>query len=121
VRWALVQSRRKSIASLGKTTGTATGIGSNVTRMRKGNKMNSGSPQIPVGLFAKTPDIIAESLASRETFPDGPATGMRMLTFYISYAGRHLSASRMRGLERAKKLLAARMERMLKEERQPAA
>jgi hypothetical protein len=44
-----------------------------------------------------------------------------MLVFYISYAGRHLSASRMRGLERAKKLLAARMERMLKEERRQAA
>jgi hypothetical protein len=83
--------------------------------------MNMVSPQIPIGLFAKTPNVIAESLASRETFPDGPATGMRMLTFYISYAGRHLSASRMRGLERAKKLLAARIERMVKEARQQAA
>jgi len=83
--------------------------------------MNPGCPQIPVGLFAKAPELIAESLASRETFPDGPTTGMRMLTFYISYAGRHLSASRMRGLERAKKLLAARMERMVKEERRQAA
>ena len=83
--------------------------------------MNMVSPKIPIGLFAKTPNVIAESLASRETFPDGPATGMRMLTFYISYAGRHLSASRMRGLERAKKLLAARIERMVKEARQQAA
>jgi hypothetical protein len=83
--------------------------------------MNMVSPQIPIGLFAKAPNVIAESLASRETFPDGPATGMRMLTFYISYAGRHLSASRMRGLERAKKLLAARIERMVKEARQQAA
>ena len=83
--------------------------------------MIPGSPQIPVGLFAKAPELIAESLASKETYPDGPATGMRMLTFYISYASRHLSASRMRGLERAKKLLAARMERMLKEERRQAA
>jgi len=71
--------------------------------------MIPGSPQIPVGLFAKAPELIAESLASKETYPDGPATGI------------HLSASRMRGLERAKKLLAARMERMLKEERRQAA
>jgi hypothetical protein len=101
----------------------AGGIGSNVTHdgCERGNKMNPGSPQIPVGLFAKAPELIAESLASKETYPDGPATGMRMLVFYISYAGRHLSVSRMRGLERAKKLLAARMERMLKEERQQAA
>ena len=83
--------------------------------------MNMVSPKIPIGLFAKAPNVIAESLASREAFPEGPATGMRMLTFYISYAGRHLSASRMRGLERAKKLLAARIERMVKEERQQAA
>jgi uncharacterized protein DUF3175 len=83
--------------------------------------MSSGSPQIPVGLFAKAPEAIVESLASKETCPDGPATGMRMLTFYIAYAGKRLSASRMRSLERAKKLLALRMERMLKEERQRAA
>jgi hypothetical protein len=83
--------------------------------------MNQDPPQIPIGLFAKAPEIIAESLASKETFPDGPAAGMRMLTFYISYAGRHLSASRMRGLERAKKLLTTRIERMVKERRKPAA
>jgi len=49
------------------------------------------------------------------------ATEMRMLTFHISYAISQLSASRMRGLERAKKLLAARMERMLKETMSAAA
>jgi hypothetical protein len=83
--------------------------------------MNEGLTQIPLGLFAKAPEIIADSLASKETFPNGPANGMRMLAFYIAYAGKHLSASRMRNLERAKKLLALRMERMLKEERRQAA
>jgi hypothetical protein len=44
-----------------------------------------------------------------------------MLTFYISYGGKHLSVSRRRNLERAKKLLSARMERMQKEEHRRAA
>jgi tRNA(adenine34) deaminase len=84
-------------------------------------KMISGFSQIPAGLLARSPEAIAESLASKETFPDGPGVGMRMLTFYISYGGKHLSASRRRNLERARKLLAVRMERTLKEERRQAA
>jgi len=83
--------------------------------------MISGLSRISAALLARPPEEIAEALASKETFPDGPAAGMRMLTFYISYAGRHLSASRMRGLERAKKLLTTRIERMVKERRKPAA
>lgn len=82
--------------------------------------MISGFSQISASLLASSPEVIAESLASKETFPDGPAIGMRMLTFYISYGGKHLSISRRRNLERAK-LLAARMERMLKDERRQAA
>jgi hypothetical protein len=83
--------------------------------------MNEGFTEIPLSLFAKTPETIADALASKETFPGGPANGMRMLAFYIAYAGKHLSASRMRSLERAKKLLASRMEQMLKDERRQAA
>jgi hypothetical protein len=83
--------------------------------------MISGFSQISASLLASSPEVIAESLASKETVPDGPAIGMRMLTFYISYGGKHLSISRRRNLERAKKLLAARMERMLKDERREAA
>jgi hypothetical protein len=83
--------------------------------------MISGFAQIPVGLLAMSAEAIAESLASKERFPDGPAIGMRMLTFYISYGGKHLSVSRRRNLERAKKLLSARVERMQKEEHRRAA
>ncbi|MGO9437570.1 MAG: DUF3175 domain-containing protein [Terracidiphilus sp.] len=83
--------------------------------------MKPDSLEIPAGLFSKSPETIAELLASKETYPDGPANGMRMLSFYIAYAGRHLSASRIRSLERAKKLLAARLERRLKEDRRQAA
>jgi tRNA(adenine34) deaminase len=39
-----------------------------------------------------------------------------MLTFYINRAGRGLSASRKRTLEKAKKLLSARVDEARKEE-----
>ena len=82
--------------------------------------MNQGLPQFPPGLFTMAPERIVESLISKEKFPEGPATGMRMLTFYLSYAGKHLSPSRLRRLERAKKLLAAHVNRDIKAERQQA-
>jgi tRNA(adenine34) deaminase len=69
-----------------------------------------------VGLFTKDPQTIAESLASKEVSPQGPASGLRMLTFYINRAGRGLSASRKRTLEKAKKLLSARVDEARKEE-----
>ena len=83
--------------------------------------MHQESPQIPPGLFTMPAERIVESLISKEQFPGGPASGMRMLTFYLSYAGKHLSPSRLRHLERARKLLAAHVDRMMKAGRQKAA
>jgi len=57
------------------------------------------------GLFNKDASTIARSLASKKTSPKGPASGMRMLNFYINRAGHNLSASRKKELARAKKLL----------------
>ena len=71
---------------------------------------------MPVGLFAQDAETIAASLASKEVSPQGPATGMRVLTFYISRAGRTLSASRLKKLEKARKLLLAQVEKALKEQ-----
>ncbi len=68
----------------------------------------------PAGLFNKPAEEIAESLASNEVIPQGPAAGMRLLTFYISHAAGRLSPSKLRRLEKARKLLAARMERDLR-------
>ena len=52
--------------------------------------------------FAHT---IAEHLASKKVSPKGPASGMRMLNFYINRAGKNLSAARHKELEHAKELL----------------
>jgi len=75
--------------------------------------MNPAAP--PPGLFKKAPEEIAESLASTEVNPQGAAAGMRLLTFYISHAAARLNPARLRKLEKARKLLALRMERELKE------
>lgn len=63
------------------------------------------------GLFKQDAETIARSLASKKVSPKGPASGMRMLTFYVNRAGKNLSASRKKVLERAKELLHERMEK----------
>ena len=57
------------------------------------------------GLFTKDASTIVRSLASKKTSPKGPASGMRMLNFYINRAGHNLSASRKTELQRAKLIL----------------
>ena len=61
------------------------------------------------GLFKKGAKTIARELASKQVSPKGPASGMRMLTFYINRAGKNLSTRRLKVLENAKELLHARI------------
>jgi tRNA(adenine34) deaminase len=63
------------------------------------------------GLFLKSAMEIARALATKRVAPKGPASGMRMLNFYINRAGENLSAERHGVLEHAKELLSARIER----------
>ena len=71
------------------------------------------SARLSSGLFTMPAEAIAESLASKEISPNGPSSGLRLLTFYINYAGKRLSPSRRRNLEKAKKLLEERVTREL--------
>jgi hypothetical protein len=64
---------------------------------------DSTHPQ--AGLFNQGAKTIARELASKKVSPKGPSSGMRMLTFYINRAGKNLTASRLKVLENAKKLL----------------
>ena len=57
------------------------------------------------GLFNQSASAIAKALASKKVSPKGPASGMRMLNFYINRAGKNLSASRHAELEKAKSKL----------------
>jgi hypothetical protein len=69
--------------------------------------------RLSVGMFTLPAETIAETLASPEISPQGPSSGLRLLTFYINYAGKRLSASRRKNLEKAKKLLSNRVTREL--------
>ncbi len=63
------------------------------------------------GLFTKDPETIAKKLASKKVSPKGPGSGMRMLTYYINRAGKELSATRRRDLEKAKDLLSEKVKK----------
>lgn len=65
----------------------------------------------PEGLFTRSAQTIARTLASKEVSPKGPASGLRMLTFFINRAGKGLSSTRRAELEKAKVLLSKRVRR----------
>jgi tRNA(adenine34) deaminase len=72
-------------------------------------KVKTDSTHPPEGLFTKSAATIARTLASKEVSPKGPASGMRMLTYFINRGGRGLSASRRAELEKAKALVSRRI------------
>jgi len=84
-------------------------------------KVTTDSTHPQKGLFTKDPATIARSLASKKVSPKGPASGMRMLTYFINRAGKGLSASRRAKLERAKTLLSARIRNAKQRRNQKAA
>lgn len=79
------------------------------SRSRWVAKVNTDSTHPREGLFTKSPQIIARELASKKVSPKGPASGMRMLTYFINRGGKGLSASRRAALEKAKELLSRRI------------
>jgi len=72
-------------------------------------KVKTDSTHPPAGLFTKSASTIARTLASKKVSPKGPASGMRMLTYFINRAGRGLSAKRRAELQKAKSLLSERV------------
>jgi tRNA(adenine34) deaminase len=73
--------------------------------------VTTDSTHPPAGLFTKRAATIARSLASKEVSPKGPASGLRMLTYFINRGGRGLSSERRAELEKAKLLLSKRIHR----------
>jgi tRNA(adenine34) deaminase len=74
-------------------------------------KVKTDSTHPPVGLFTRSARTIANGLASAKVSPKGPASGMRMLNYFINRAGKGLTAERRAELEKAKSLLSKRIER----------
>jgi tRNA(adenine34) deaminase len=68
-------------------------------------KVTTDSTHPEKGLFLKSPNSIAHALATKKVSPKGPASGMRMLTFYVNRAGKNLGKDRLADLRRAKAIL----------------
>ncbi len=68
-------------------------------------KVDTDSTHPEPGLFEKGPRTVAQALASKKVSPKGPASGMRMLNFYINRAGNNLTEDRLAVLQRAKTIL----------------
>ena len=79
------------------------------TKRRWVKDVKTDSTHPPEGLFTKSPEEIARSLASKRVSPKGPGSGVRMLTYFINRAGKGLSATRRAKLERAKMLLSEKI------------
>ena len=73
--------------------------------------VTTDSTHPPPGLFTKSAATIARTLASKKVSPKGPASGMRMLTYFINRAGKGLDSDRRAELEKAKQLLSDRIHR----------
>jgi tRNA(adenine34) deaminase len=73
--------------------------------------VTTDSTHPPAGLFTRDAAAIARTLASKKVSPKGPASGMRMLTYFINRGGRGRSKTRRAELKRAKRLLSARVRR----------
>ena len=74
-------------------------------------KVKTESTHPPEGLFTKSASTISRSLASKKVSPKGPASSLRMLSYFINRGGKGLSAERRATLERAKILLSNRVRR----------
>lgn len=72
-------------------------------------KVHTESTYPPEGLFTKSAATIAKALASKKVSPKGPASGMRMLNYYINRAGHNLTDERREELEKAKALLSEKI------------
>ena len=75
------------------------------TKKKWSAKVDTDSTHPHEGLFNEDASTIASELASERVSPKGPASGMRMLNFYINRAGKNLSSEREAELEKAKSLL----------------
>jgi tRNA(adenine34) deaminase len=77
------------------------------TKKKWSAKVDTDSTHPDEGLFNQSASAIAKALASKKVSPKGPASGMRMLNFYINRAGKNLSKERHAELEKAKDKLSA--------------
>jgi len=62
----------------------------------------------PKDLFTKDAQTIAMTMARKSVSPRGVGSGIRMIQYFINRAGKGLSMTRKRELEKAKRILQKR-------------
>jgi tRNA(adenine34) deaminase len=72
-------------------------------------RSESASTFAPPGLFTKDAATIARVLARKKVSPKGRASAIRLLQFLLNRSGKGMPARRRRELERAKRILQARV------------
>lgn len=59
----------------------------------------------PEGTFTKDAKTVAKTMASKKVSPKGIGSGIKMIQMFINRAGKSLSPTRKKELERAKRIL----------------
>jgi len=75
-------------------------------------KIKTVSTYPPRGLFTKSAAAIARAIASKRVSPKGIGSGIRMIQMFINRAGKNLSATRRRELEKARRILQAKRQKL---------
>ena len=75
---------------------------------RWSHKVKTVSTFPPEGTFNKDAKTVAKIMASKKVSPKGIGSGIRMIQFFINRAGKSLSPTRKKELEKAKKILRER-------------
>jgi uncharacterized protein DUF3175 len=75
-------------------------------------RAETASTFAPPGLFTRDAETIARVLATKKVSPKGLGSAIRLLQFLLNRRGKSLPARRRRELERAKRILQARRERL---------
>jgi Protein of unknown function (DUF3175) len=78
------------------------------SRKRWVKQVKTDSTHPPPRTFTGSAAKIARTLARKDVSPKGIGSGIRMIQFFINRAGKGLSPTRRRELERAKRILQRR-------------
>jgi hypothetical protein len=71
-------------------------------------RVTTDSTHPPTRTFTGSAEQIARTMARKDVSPKGRGSGIRMIQYFINRAGKGLSATRRRELERAKRILQRR-------------
>jgi hypothetical protein len=75
------------------------------TKRKWSAKIKTESTFPPEGTFTKSAESIAKTMAQKDVSPGGIGSAIRMVQMFINRAGRKLTASRRKELEKAKHIL----------------